>query len=172
VNAGRLPRSHWTHDPEVGGGRIVGEACHFVDFASFLARSVPTDVSAAAVAGTSEPREDCVAATITLADGSIAQIAYSALGDSGLSKERVEVFGDGGAGVLEDFRELRLYRRGAEQTIGGRRDKGHAAELEAWVRACREGVQPWPVEEMAAVMRATFAIRDAIAGASVTTPST
>ncbi len=58
VNAGRLPRSHWTHDPEVGGGRIVGEVCHFVDFAMFLTGAPPVAVDAAAIGGASEPRED------------------------------------------------------------------------------------------------------------------
>jgi hypothetical protein len=81
-----------------------------------------------------------------------------------LPKERIEVLGEAGAAVLDDFRELRLYRHGREDVVSGRRDKGHAAELETWVRACRDGRQPWPVEDMAAVMRATFAWRDAVAG--------
>ncbi len=106
VNAGRLPRSHWTHDPEVGGGRIVGEACHFVDVASYLAGAPPRFAGAVAASGGSEPRDDVVAATLTFSDGSIAQIVYSALGDSSLPKERVEVLGEAGAGVLDDFREL------------------------------------------------------------------
>jgi predicted dehydrogenase/threonine dehydrogenase-like Zn-dependent dehydrogenase len=162
VNAGRLPRTHWTHDPQVGGGRIVGEVCHFVDFAMFLSGSVPASVDAVAVAGTSEPRDDSVAATIRFGDGSLGVVVYSALGDQRLPKERVEVLGEAGAGVLDDFRELRLYRSGAEERISGRRDKGHAAEMETFIACCREGRQPWPVEDMAAAMRATFAIRDAI----------
>ena len=162
VNAGRLPRSHWTHDPEVGGGRIVGEACHFVDLAAFLCGSRPVEVSAAAVGGGSEPREDIACATVRWADGSVAQIVYSAFGDPALPKERIEVLGEAGAGVLDDFAELRLYRGGREEVVSGRRDKGHAAEIEAWLSACRTGVQPWPVADMAAVMRATFAIRDAV----------
>jgi predicted dehydrogenase len=163
INAGRLPRSHWTHDPQVGGGRIVGEGCHFIDFAAFLTGSQPVHVAAAAVTGTSEPREDCTAATFTFADGSVAQVVYSALGDSALPKERIEVLGEAGAGVLDDFRKLRLYRRGREEVRSGRRDKGHAAEMEDWTRACRDGRQPWPVADMTAVMRATFAWRDAVA---------
>jgi len=84
VNAGRLPRSHWTHDPLVGGGRIVGEMCHFVDFATFLAGGAPQARGAVAVESSSEPRKDTVAATLTFSDGSIATIGYSALGDPGL----------------------------------------------------------------------------------------
>lgn len=164
VNAGRLPRTHWTHDLEVGGGRIVGEVCHFVDFAMFLTGSAPLSVDAAAVNATSEPRDDSVAATLRFADGSVAVVVYSALGDQRLPKERVEVLGEAGAGVLDDFSELRLYRRGAEERISGRRDKGHAAEIETFIACCREGRQPWPVEDMAQAMSATFAIRDAIMG--------
>jgi len=162
VNAGRLPRAHWTHDPEVGGGRIVGEGCHFVDLAAFLAGALPQDVRAVAIGGGSEPRQDVVAATMTFADGSIAQIVYSALGDPSLPKERVEVLSELGAGVLDDFRALELHRRGKTETTTSRRDKGHAAELEKFLRCCKTGEQAWPVEDMASVMRATFAIRDGI----------
>ncbi|MHB8658452.1 MAG: bi-domain-containing oxidoreductase [Solirubrobacteraceae bacterium] len=164
INAGRLPRSHWTHDPEVGGGRIVGEVCHFVDFAMFLSGAAPIQVDAAGVGGGSEPREDSLAATLRLADGSVAVIVYSALGDSALPKERVEVLGEAGAGVLEDFSELRLYRGGREEHVAGKRDKGHRSELEVFLAACRDGVQPWPIEDMTAAMRATFAIRDSVLG--------
>jgi predicted dehydrogenase len=162
INAGRLPRTHWIHDADVGGGRIVGEACHFVDFASFLVGSAPVQSIGVAVSGASEPREDNICATVTLADGSVAQIAYSSFGDPSLPKEHVEVLGEAGAGVLDDFRELRLYRHGREETVRMRRDKGHHSELEAFIQACRSGAQPWPVHEMAAVTRATFDIRDRI----------
>jgi predicted dehydrogenase/threonine dehydrogenase-like Zn-dependent dehydrogenase len=162
VNAGRLPRSHWTHDARSGGGRIVGEACHFVDLVSYLCGSMPIAVSASAVGGSAEPREDVVAATLTFGDGSVAQIVYSALGDLALPKERIEVLGEAGAGVLDDFTRLELFRSGQKVAVDGRRNKGHAAEVKAWVEACTTGIQPWPVSDMAAVMRATFAIRDAV----------
>ena len=161
VNAGRLPRSHWTHDPEVGGGRVVGEVCHFVDFATFLA-GPPTSVSSKAVGGGSEPRDDNLAATLALADGSVATIVYSAFGDPALEKERVEVFGEAGAGVLDDFRALHLFRGGRHSVVEKKRDKGHKAEMSTFLDACRTGEQPWPVSDMAAVMRATFDVRDAL----------
>ena len=164
VNAGRLPMQHWTRDRRIGGGRIVGEVCHFVDVAAFLSGAPPASVSAVAVAGGSEVAEENVAATLTFRDGSVAQILYAAYGDPSLPKERVEVLGEAGAAVLDDYRELRLHRRGEQTTTTGRRDKGHAAELARFVDCCRAGVQPWPVRDMAAVMRATFAIRDDVAG--------
>jgi len=162
VNAGRLERDHWTHDPRMGGGRIVGEVCHFVDLAAYLAGAPPTSATAVAVGGGSEPREDDVSALLRFADGSTASILYAAFGDAAFPKERVEVMGEAGAGTLDDYRELKLYRAGREKSSRGRRDKGHAAELKAFADACRTGTQPWPVEDMVAVMRATFAIRDAV----------
>jgi predicted dehydrogenase len=162
VNAGRLPREHWTHDPALGGGRIIGEVCHFVDFAVFMAGAEPLLIHAQALDGASEPREDNVIALVRFGDGSLAAITYVALGDPALAKERIEVFGEAGAGTLDDFSELRLYRGSGERTASAKRDKGHGAEIEAFVSACRTGEQPWPVAEMAAVTRATFAIRKSL----------
>jgi predicted dehydrogenase len=162
VNAGRLPHDHWTHDPDVGGGRVVGEVCHFVDFLSFLCQGPPISVSAAAVGGGSEIREDNLAATLRFANGSVGVVVYTALGDPSLEKERIEVLGEAGAGTLEDFRNLVLHRGGRSERVEGKRDKGHAEEVAAFLRACRAGVQPWPVEQMLAVTRATLEIRDAL----------
>jgi predicted dehydrogenase/threonine dehydrogenase-like Zn-dependent dehydrogenase len=164
VNAGRLPRDHWTHDPVIGGGRIVGEVCHFVDLATALTGEVPAHVHAVAVEGSSEPREDTIAATLTYPGGSVATIVYSALGDPSLPKERVEVLGEAGAAVLDDFRALTLHRDHEAATDKGSRDKGHAAELKAFVEACRTGTPAQDLDELLGVMRATFAIRDAVSG--------
>lgn len=170
INAGRLPRGHWTQDPAVGGGRIVGEGCHFVDLALYFAGAQPTSVHAVAASGTSEPLEDTVIATLGFENGSIATIAYSALGDPSLPKERIEVLGEHGAATIDDFRALHLHVGGNETTKQSQRDKGHRAELEAFLAACRDGRQPWPADDMLAVTRATFAIRDAVLGISAATP--
>lgn len=162
VNAGRLPHDHWTHDPDVGGGRVVGEVCHFVDFLSFLCQGPPISASAAAVGGGSGIREDNLAATLRFANGSVGVVVYTALGDPSLEKERIEVLGEAGAGTLEDFRTLALHRGGRSERIEGKRNKGHAEEIAAFLDACRTGVQPWPVEQMLEVTRATFEIRDAL----------
>lgn len=167
VNAGRLPRSHWAHDPAIGGGRIVGELCHFVDFASFLAAGTPDVRSAVAVDGSSEPREDTLAVTLSFGDGSVVTIAYSALGDSAMGKERVEIMGEAGAAVLDDFRELRLLRGGAEKVVRAARDKGHTAEIARFLDACRTGRPAQPLDELIAVMSATFRVRDLVRGVHV-----
>jgi predicted dehydrogenase/threonine dehydrogenase-like Zn-dependent dehydrogenase len=168
VNAGRLPYDHWTHDPDVGGGRVVGEVCHFVDFLSFLCQGPPISVSAAAVGGGSEIREDNLTATLRFANGSVGTVIYTAFGDPSLEKERIEVFGEAGAGTLDDFRNLTLHRGGRSERSEGKRDKGHAEEIASFLKACRTGMQPWPVEQMLAVTRATFEIRDALGGPSPT----
>lgn len=166
VNAGRLPASHWLHDPAVGGGRIVGEMCHFVDFAAYLCGGVPTVKAAVAVEGSSEPREDSVAATLAGPDGSVVTITYAALGAPALSKERFEVLSEAGAGVLDDFRELRIVRGAREEVRRATRNKGHRQELERFAAACRTGLAPQSVDELLGVMRATFAVRRAIHGQS------
>lgn len=168
VNAGRIPRSHWTHDPAEGGGRIVGEVCHFVDLAAFLCGAAPIAVTAQAVSGTSEPREDTLAATLRFPSGSLATINYSALGDSSLPKERIEVLGELGAGVLDDFRTLTLHLGGRRTTAHGRRNKGHGAQMKAFARACQTGVPAQDLDELVGVMHATYAIREAIQGARAT----
>jgi predicted dehydrogenase/threonine dehydrogenase-like Zn-dependent dehydrogenase len=163
VSAGRLPAAHWTRDPQIGGGRIVGEVCHFVDFATFLAGAAPVAVTAAAASGSSEPREDNVAAVLQFADGSVASITYASLGDAAMPKEHIEVMGEHGAAALDDFRKLTLYVGGAKRDQGSKRDKGHGVEMSRFVEACRSGVSPQPLAEAAAVMRTTFEIRDRIA---------
>lgn len=162
VNAGRLPRDHWTHDLHVGGGRIVGEVCHFVDFLAFLCGGPPVSVSAAAVGGGSEIRDDNLTATLRFGNGSLGTVTYAAFGDTSLPKERIEVFSEAGAGVLDDFRHLTLHRGGRREHTEEKRDKGHAREVTAFLTACRTGEQPWPIEDMFAVTRSTFAIRDAL----------
>jgi predicted dehydrogenase/threonine dehydrogenase-like Zn-dependent dehydrogenase len=169
VNAGRLPRDHWTHDPDVGGGRIVGEVCHFVDFLSFLCEGAPVSVSGAAVGGGSEIREDDLVATLRFGNGSVGVVVYAAFGDPSLEKERIEVLGETGAGTLEDFRRLTLHLGGNAERTDRKRDKGHANEIAAFLDACRTGVQPWPVEQMLEVTRATFEIRDALGNPAFTT---
>lgn len=167
INAGRLPPSHWTRDPEIGGGRIIGEVCHFVDFATFLTDARPIAVQAMGVTSISEPPEEVAAAIIRLADGSILSVNYSALGHPRLEKERVEVFGEAGVAILTDFRELRVYAGRWPRRQRRRRDKGHSAEMISFIEACKSGEQPWPIVLMADVTRATFALRKAIASGAV-----
>jgi predicted dehydrogenase/threonine dehydrogenase-like Zn-dependent dehydrogenase len=159
VNAGFIARDHWVNDPEQGGGRILGEVCHFVDFLTFLAGALPIEVQARSVTGLETYSNDNVIVSLRFANGSQGTISYLANGDRSYSKERVEVFGGGAVAVLEDFRRLELVRHGRKQTFRSRfrQDKGHRAELEAFAAAvCGGGELPIPFDEIVSTMLATL----------------
>ncbi|GAB4500660.1 MAG: bi-domain-containing oxidoreductase [Anaerolineales bacterium] len=157
VNAGYLPLNHWTQDPAQGGGRIIGEACHFVDFLSFLVGSTPIAVRAQALPNGGKYREDNVTMTFSFADGSLGVLDYLANGDKSFPKERVEVFCDGKIAALDDFRALETVQDGKKSMEKRNADKGHLAEMQAWVNAIQSGVPPIPYETLIGVTKASFA---------------
>jgi predicted dehydrogenase/threonine dehydrogenase-like Zn-dependent dehydrogenase len=160
VNAGAVPAGHWTQDPTVGGGRVVGEACHFLDLLQFLTGSTPTEVYARALQTGQGHAADEVVILMSFADGSVGTVAYSAGGDKSFSKERVEVIGDGRVAVLEDFRTLELIAGGRRtcQRERLRPDKGHRGEWEALVSAARSGgPAPISLQEIVATHLASYA---------------
>jgi predicted dehydrogenase len=161
VNAGPLPADHWINDPEQGGGRVLGEICHFVDFLTYLG-GPPVSVEARGL--TSVGGQDVVA-TIEFEDGSLGTISYLCNGDRAFAKERVEVFGAGCAAVLDDFRRLELVRHGKKQVFRSRlrQDKGHVAEWSAFSECIRNGgPEPIPVEQIFASTLATIRIADSL----------
>lgn len=166
VNAGRVPRTHWTQDACEGGGRIRGEVCHFVDFMQFVTGAHVAHVYAESVA--SDDREatddDSVFVTLKFADGSNGTIAYLAEGDRVLPKERIEIFGAGRAFVIEDYRASAAYAGGRETRARLRaQDKGVREEVRAVCAALREGgPAPIPLEDLANTTRATFRILDSL----------
>ena len=115
INAGYLPPDHWVNDREQGGGRILGEVCHFVDLLMFLAASPIVEVEARTVGNSGRYSGDNVIVSLRFANGSEGTISYLANGDRAFSKERIEVFGGGSAAVLEDFRRLELVRDGRKE---------------------------------------------------------
>jgi predicted dehydrogenase len=162
VNAGAIPRDHWTQDPEVGGGRIVGEACHWMDLARYLAQSPIADVRLMpAAARSGQPIDDIANITISFADGSTAAIHYLANGAKSFPKERIECFFDGKTIAIDNWRRLHRYgvpggSRWFERA--GKMDKGHEAEIAAWARAVRAGAPPpIPLGELLEISR--WAIR-------------
>ncbi|HEV7475100.1 MAG TPA: bi-domain-containing oxidoreductase [Pyrinomonadaceae bacterium] len=165
VNAGRIPRDHWTQDRAEGGGRIIGEVCHFIDLMQFFTGAAPQSVYAAAVAADGDViSEDSVFITIQFSDGSNGMIAYLAEGDGSLRKEHIEIFGEGKTFVIEDFRSGKLYAGGREkkETLG-QQDKGQREEARVACAVVSEG-QPAPIslQELEATTRATFRIIDSI----------
>jgi len=161
VNAGFIPADHWLNDPEQGGGRVIGEVCHFVDYLTFLAGAAPIEVQCHSLANPGKYSNDNVVCSLRFADGSQGTISYLANGDKSYSKERVEVFGGGAVAVLEDFRRLDLVRGSQKQVFRSflRQDKGHRGEWEAFVAALRTGGDsPVPLAEIVTTMLATFAL--------------
>src|SRR6266849_9574726 len=161
VNAGFIPADHWLNDPEQGGGRVIGEVCHFVDFLTFLAGAAPIEVQAHSLANPGKYSNDNVVCSLRFAEGSQGTISYLANGDKSYSKERVEVFGGGAVAVLEDFRRLDLVRGSQKQVFRSflRQDKGHRGEWEAFVGVLRNGGDsPIPFAEIVTTMMATFAL--------------
>ncbi|MFZ0395272.1 MAG: bi-domain-containing oxidoreductase [Terracidiphilus sp.] len=146
VNAGPLQADDWQLDPEQGGGRIIGECGHFVDVLCYLISSWPTEVFASSISDPANGLTDVenVSLTIRFADGSVGALVYTAQGTAGFSKERLEVFSDGSVAVLDDFRTLELVGKGTRkrQRSWLKQDKGHAAELNAFVGALRGGTLP------------------------------
>jgi predicted dehydrogenase len=166
VNAGYVPPDHWVNDREQGGGRIVGEVCHFVDLLMFLAASPIVEVEGRPVGGSARYSGDNVLISLRFANGSEGTISYLANGDRAFSKERIEVFGGGRAVVLEDFRRLELVHDGHKEIVRSRfrQDKGHRAEWAAFAQAVQQQKEaPIRFEEIVCSTLATFAIEKSLA---------
>jgi predicted dehydrogenase/threonine dehydrogenase-like Zn-dependent dehydrogenase len=161
INAGFIPKSSWVQDPEVGGGRIVGELCHFLDFSQYLTNSTISTIYANQIPDHGSYSQDNVSVNVQMANESVVNILYVANGAKSYSKERVEVFGGGRVGVLDDFRSLELIhgtRRKKSRSLL-RQDKGHRGECEAFVRAIQQGGKaPISFDSIVATSRATFEI--------------
>lgn len=165
INAGSLPLTHWAQDPLQGGGRVIGEACHFIDFLTFLVGELPISISAQSLPDDNRYREDNVVLNFTYRDYSIGSVIYLANGDKAFPKERIEVFVGGKVAVLDDFRSLELVSKGRRKVIHTylRQDKGHRAEWEAFSQAViGGGPAPIPYEHLFGVTEATFSVMDAI----------
>jgi predicted dehydrogenase/threonine dehydrogenase-like Zn-dependent dehydrogenase len=158
ANAGYIPPDSWVHDPVEGGGRLIGEGCHFIDLALFLAGSPAVRVETVALAGDDPAAalQDNFVVTLRCADGSVASVLYTAKGSARSGKERVEMFAGGWTGVIDDFRSAEVHGRKRERW-NGKQDKGHARELEAFVAAVRHGgTSPIPLAELEHSSRVTL----------------
>jgi polar amino acid transport system substrate-binding protein len=153
INAGHVPGDSWLHGSE-GGGRIAGEACHFVDALTFLAGGPPVAIESFSPDGVG----DTVSAVLRFADGSTGTILYSSLGDSSLPKEYLEVFATGLVIRLDDFRKLHITRGGKTTTkSASAQDKGQTGLVKAFYAAARDGAPPpIPLDELIAVSAATL----------------
>ncbi|MBW7835259.1 MAG: bi-domain-containing oxidoreductase [Sphingomonadales bacterium] len=150
-NAGAIPSDSWVQNPELGGGRIIGEACHFIDLSRFLAASSIVDVTSAAM---SQPKgihdnHDIASVTLRFANGSLATIHYFANGHRSFPKERIEVFQEGRIYVVDNFRQLKGYGEKGVGVRTFRQDKGQQACCEKFIKGIVAGADsPIPYEEL------------------------
>ena len=165
INSGALPRNHWTHDPAVGGGRIIGEGCHFVDLVRYLVGQPIVGVTATSTRYQSGvPIDDEVTITLRFNDGSMGTVHYLSSGHKSLSKERVEVYVDGKVLQMDNFRSLTGYGWAGLNTMKlSKQDKGHNAEVAAVIQSVKAGTgSPIPWNEIVEVTNAVFDAVDQI----------
>lgn len=162
INAGIIAADHWVHDPAIGGGRILGEVCHFIDLCTFIAESKVTGVSAVAM-DSSDKKQDTLTITLSMANGSIASISYFSNGQKDLAKEKIEVFSGGVVAIIDDFKSITTYGKNVSEK-SGKQDKGHQKEVQLFLESLREGKQsPIPFDEIYHSMLVTFKVLESIA---------
>lgn len=166
VNAGRIPGEHWMQNADEGGGRIIGEGCHFIDLIQYLVGAPPVSLFAESISARSSKIVDADSVIITMrfANGSNGSVAYLAEGDKGLAKERVEIFGAGRSFVLDDFRRATLYKDGREEQVALKaQDKGQQEQVRVVCASVLQGgAAPISLDELAATTRATFRVLDSL----------
>ena len=168
MNAGPLPSGHWTQNPEVGGGRILGEACHLIDLARFLVGTRIVKANGVSVQNPigMSPLDDTAQISLKFEDGSIASIEYYGNGHRSFPKERVEVFASGMVLHLDNFRTLRAFGCSKLKVFRTwRQDKGHANCVQAFVNAIVSGQpSPIPAQEIFEVSRVSIDVAESLHG--------
>ena len=170
INAGIIPKDVWIQDRSIGGGRIIGEVCHFIDTCSYLTDSKVVSVYASVVNkdNKSIPDEDNVSIILNYENGSTATISYYAYGDSSMPKEYIEVFGNGISMQMNDFRELNIYQNGKTNKIKkANQDKGFVNEFKAFKEAINTGKEAISFDSIVNTTRTTFKIIDSLKSSKV-----
>ena len=165
VNAGFLPLTHWLHDPQSGGGRLVGEGCHFIDYLCFITGQVPVKVTTSSLPDNGKYHQDNLSITLEFPDGSLGTVTYLANGSRSFKKEYVEVFCGGKIGILDDFQRLELVDDQKKKVYRSRlrQDKGHQSAWSAFSNAIISGTdEPIPYSDMLNVSYATLACQKSL----------
>lgn len=165
VNAGVIPLNTWIQDPQIGGGRVIGELCHFIDTAAFLSNSEVASVISSVISkdDKSIPEEDNISILLSFKNGSTAMIGYYAYGNKSMAKEYIEVFTNGIAMQLFDFRKLIIFKGSKKQVIkSASQDKGFSAEFEAFAAAVKSGIPAISPESLFNSTKTTFAILESV----------
>lgn len=164
VNAGFIPKDHWTQLQEVGAGRIIGEVCHFIDLMQYFTNAEPVNVYADCIRTNNEKikSDDNVSVIVRFSDGSIGNLVYTANGDKSLPKERIEVFGAGKAAVINDFTDGGFYGNNRFKKIKSM-GKGHQQEITAFLEALHNGQDsPISFRSICLTTLTTFKILDSL----------
>ena len=163
VNAGPIPRDSWIQDKEIGGGRIIGEACHFIDFLTWLCGALPRHVHAVAIPDP-DGLNDTVSINLQFANGSVGSLCYFANGSKGMPKEYIEVYSTGLTGIIRDFKVLEIHSAGKPRRKKSFvQDKGQACMVKEFIHSIKDGGPPLIAsEEIFAVTRATFAVVESL----------
>lgn len=158
INAGYIPSDSWIQDMEIGGGRIIGEVCHFIDLMTYICGSIPVKVIASALPD-SQSLTDTVNIIVEFENGSTGVIAYYANGSKMLNKEYFEVYSSGITAIINDFKQCTIY--GKERPVRSKlfaQDKGQKIMMTKFIDGLRKGETPISMEQIFAVTKATFAI--------------
>lgn len=168
INSGNIPAGHWVQDPEIGGGRIIGEVCHFIDLCSFIAGSPVSSVSALSL-DSPENFSDTLVINLKMKNGSIASITYFSNGNKSLEKEHLEVFSSGNVYIVNDFKECIIYENKQQHIKSKKQDKGHKKELELFVESLK-GKEPLiPFDQLFNSTLATFKVIESIKTSQIVT---
>jgi len=162
INAGAVPPEHWVNDPTIGGGRVIGEVCHFIDLAIFIAECEVITVTAENIKDANN-LNDTIIICLKFKNGSIANISYFSNGNKLLPKELIEVFCAGTIAVIDDFKKLTIYGDRIRQTKYRHQDKGHENELHAFFNAIKNGgINPIPFKSSYHSTHVTFKVLQSI----------
>ena len=164
VNAGLIAKDSWVQDPKVGGGRIVGEVCHFIDTLRYLCGSPVKSIQAASIQtdDRTQVNRDSVSITLKYVNGSVGQINYHALGSSDYPKERLEASVGNSTMVIDDYKRMKIYGK-KKVNLKRRQDKGFDAEIESFVHSITKGGEPpIPIPELIETTLATFAVHESL----------
>jgi predicted dehydrogenase/threonine dehydrogenase-like Zn-dependent dehydrogenase len=158
MNAGYIAPDVWVHDMAVGGGRIIGEACHFIDVMTFLTGSRVEEVNMSALGAYPTEQTDNAIITLKFANGSQGVINYFSNGSKAYSKERIEVYSQGRTLVIDNFRKMNGYGFRGFSSMSGKQDKGHKEQFKRLINAVKAGGEALiPFDELVNTTRATFA---------------
>jgi len=162
VNAGQISSDHWVNDPKIGGGRIIGEVCHFIDLSMYFAGANIISVYSTAMSD-ANGLNNSVVINLKFENGSVASVNYFSNGNNKLPKEYVEVFCGGTVAQIDDFKTLTIFGKPVKKIRFKGQDKGHSSEMHSFLNSIREGTQcPIPFEESYQTTLATFKVLESI----------